>query len=222
MKYKINLLEDDTVFRQLLTYYFEREGWSVQCLQAACDSLVHVTEGPDLWILDADDNAGFRLMRKVKERTPDVPIILTSEKERMINRVLGLELGCYDVVIKPFFPRELVLRVQRLILERSIQSSLTIGRHMIKLQSYFIDLQQRIVSSDGESFRLTSKEFELLHLLARNQGLALSREQIIRAVWGEGYYGSDRVVDDLMRRMRRKLKKLRIETLYGYGYRIVS
>lgn len=222
MEYKIYLLENNAAFRQVLMYCFEQEGWRVQSFGETDAPLARVRECPDLWILDADGEAGFRVMKAVKEQTADVPIILTSEKERIINRVLGLEFGCYDVVIKPFAPRELVLRVHRLILEHAKQSSLAIDRQMIKLQNYFIDLDQRVVSSDEGNFKLTSKEFELLYLLARNQGLALSREQIIRAIWGEGYYGSDRVVDDLMRRMRRKLKKLRVETLYGFGYRIIA
>ncbi|HLS54299.1 MAG TPA: response regulator transcription factor, partial [Tissierellaceae bacterium] len=91
---------------------------------------------------------------------------------------------------------------------------------LIKIGPYTINTGSRIVSLDGKDIDLTSKEYELLSYFATNLGLALSREQILDQIWGSDYFGSDRVVDDLVRRLRKKMPKLNIETVYGYGYRV--
>ncbi|CUH96265.1 hypothetical protein P22_2355 [Propionispora sp. 2/2-37] len=94
--------------------------------------------------------------------------------------------------------------------------------NLVRMQDYLLDIERRMALLNNRYVDLTTKEFDLLVLFARHRGIALSREQIIRFVWGENYFGSDRAVDDLIRRMRKKMKRLRVETLYGYGYRIIS
>ena len=137
-----------------------------------------------------------------------------------MDRTVGLEFGCDDFVVKPFSVRELVLRIRR-ILERPQKTAKAYG-NLVRMQDYLLDPNRRLVAWNNQYVDLTTKEFDLLMLFAQHKGMALSREQIIRFVWGENYFGSDRVVDDLIRRMRKKLKRLRVETLYGYGYRITS
>jgi two-component system response regulator CssR len=181
---------------------------------------MRVADRPNLWILDADGEEGFNLMRAVREDSSAVGIILTAERERIVDRVLGLELGCDDFVVKPFSPRELILRAKR-VLERAEQTTKTLS-HLIRIQDYWLDLNRRVAVLDNQPVELTSKEFEALLLFARHRGMVLSRKQIIHHVWGADYFGSDRVVDDLIRRMRKKLEGLEVEAMYGYGYRITS
>jgi two-component system response regulator CssR len=133
--------------------------------------------------------------------------------------VLGLELGSDDYISKPFLPRELVIRVQKL-LTRVYESSSV--RTSVQLPPYTIDESVRSVSLNNENLNLTSKEFDLLLLFLHNKGQAFSREQMIEHIWGSDYFGTDRVVDDLVRRLRKKMPDLKIETIYGYGYRMLT
>lgn len=223
MAYSIYLVEHDEAFSQVLKYCLEQEGWEVTVFGKHTNSLVHGADCPDLWILDADGEEGFRITRDIKKEPGNrVPIIMTSERERVMDRVLGLELGCDDFIVKPFLPRELILRARRIFEKGQANHSFMRG-DLVTLQSYSIDCRRRyLLNSAGDIISLTSKEFDLLILFAKHQGIALSREQILRFVWGENYFGSDRVVDDLIRRLRKKVKKILIETLYGYGYRVLS
>ena len=130
---------------------------------------------------------------------------------------MGLELGSDDYLAKPFLPRELVIRTRNL-LERVYSTA----HHIYSIFPYTIDEASRTVKLNEEIIDLTSKEFDLVIYFVKNIGLALSREQIISNIWGTNYFGSDRVVDDLIRRLRKKMQHLRLETIYGYGYRLVK
>lgn len=221
MTFRIFLVDEDEVYNQVLIYCLEREGWEVTIFNKASNPFPRVIDRPSLWILDADCRDGFKLIKTIREDSRNVPIILISERERIVDRVLGLELGCDDFLVKPFSTRELVLRARR-ILERSEQDRNRPAPSLIPLQEYCLDSNQRVALINSQRIDLTAKEFDLLLLFARNNGMALSREQILRFVWGDDYFGSDRVVDDLIRRMRKKMTGLKVETLYGYGYRIIS
>src|SRR5699024_2409879 len=143
-----------------------------------------------------------------------VPVIFISARDADIDRVLGLELGSQDYLAKPFLPRELVIRSKN-ILNRFNNNS--------KVQSippYIIDEKSRLVYNGEKTIDLTSKEYELLVYFSNNLEVALSRQQILDYIWGIDYFGSDRVVDDLIRRLRKKMPDLNIETVYGYGYRV--
>jgi len=223
MDVSIYLHEQDNAFREVLTYCLEQEGWEVAAFKVGAQALLHSADCPDIWIIDVDDEEGFKVIHNIKQQEGSkMSIIATSERERVINRVLGLELGCADFIVKPFLPRELILRIQRIFEKsKSSYSDERLQNHFM-LQQYCIDPERRIVSFDGECINLTFKEFELLLLFMQHRGMALSREQIIRSVWGENYFGSDRAVDDLIRRVRKKVTHLRVETLYGYGYLVTS
>ncbi len=214
---KIYLVDEDNSFCQVAAFCLEQEGWQVKSFAAQDSPQSYLNDHPKLWILDADSTIGFDMLRCVKKHTPNVPVLLTADRENLIDRALGLELGCQDMVLKPFSPREMVLRVKRILTNEPERDLL---RSEDSLQDYVIHWQERVVLDGDQPVPLTSKEFLLLEYLYRYRGAALSREQILEQVWGEGYYGSERVVDDLVRRMRRKLGRLRVETLYGFGYRL--
>ncbi|MDR7855090.1 response regulator transcription factor [Tissierella sp.] len=218
MSYKIYLVEDDENLNLVLTSYLKKEGWDVVSFLNGGEAEKFIASPPNLWILDImlPDIDGYQLIREIKQATPHIPVIFISARDADIDRVVGLELGSDDYLPKPFLPRELVIRARNL-LDRFNHNSM-----INNLPPYTINDSSRLVSLDNNLIDLTSKEYDLLIYFAKNQGIALSREQILDHIWGNDYFGSDRVVDDLVRRLRRKMPKLDIETVYGYGYRVVQ
>lgn len=215
--YKICLVEDEKNLNNLIKSYLERAGYEVVQYYSGTDALNHIADDADLWILDimlGDEVSGYDLIKKIKERE-DVPVIFTSARDQDLDKIIGLELGSDDYITKPYSPKELVLRVNNII--KRIYSKQT---EKIRYDSYEIDLDKRIVSENFKEIPLTTLEFDLLILLLKNQKKSLSRNQILESVWGSDYFGTDRVVDDLVRRLRKKMSKLHISTIYGYGYRL--
>jgi two-component system response regulator CssR len=228
MMYRIYLVEDEKNLNELLTSYLEKEGWKVTSFLTGVEAYeaLKETEPPHIWILDImlPDIDGFELLREIKAAHPDLPVIFISARDADLDRILGLELGSDDYLAKPFLPRELVIRTKKL-LARVYEKSLSLSpseTELIKLPPYLIDVQRRMVKEAEKVIELTSKEFDLLLVFARNPACAFSREQLLQKVWGDDYFGSDRAVDDLVRRLRKKLPQLRIETIYGFGYRMMG
>jgi two-component system, OmpR family, response regulator CssR len=227
MAYRIYLVEDEENLNRVLTSYFQKEGWEVASFLNGESIRPYMDIPPDLWVLDImlPDTDGFQLIKEIKQRTPKIPVIFISARDAELDRVIGLEMGSDDYLPKPFLPRELVIRAKKL-LERIYDTPWDAhfnnsNMNTIKLGSYEVDEAKRLVTDDGSVVDVTSKEFDMLILFLRHQGQALSREQILQQVWGGEYFGSDRVVDDLIRRLRKKMPELRVETMYGYGYRMV-
>ena len=218
MSFKIYLDEDGNNLNLVLTSYLEKEGWSVSSFLTGEEAKKAISNPPDLWILDImlPDINGYQLIQEIKLVSPDVPVIFISARDQDIDRVVGLELGSDDYLPKPFLPRELVIRTRNL-LERVYGTS-----QVLTILPYTIDSGSRTVKLNNELIDLTSKEFDLLIYFVENQGLALSREQILYSIWGDDYFGTDRVVDDLVRRLRKKMPDLNIETIYGFGYRMMK
>lgn len=219
----IYLVEDEKSLNILLERYLQLEGYKVTTFLDGDSALQKIKDMPDLWILDimipgAD---GYELIKKIKDNNKNTPVIFMSARNEELDRVVGLELGSDDYLSKPFLPRELVIRTNKLMeriygdeKERVLELSITIGE-------YVISKTQRTVFLGEIEIQLTKMEFELLSYLAENKNILISRDQILRNVWGDDYFGSDRVVDDTIRRLRKKVDKLNIETVYGYGYKLV-
>lgn len=216
MTYKIYLVEDDENLNLVLKKYLENEGWKVYSFLNGATARSNIGSTPDLWILDImlPDIDGYQLIKEIKTANPQVPVIFISARDADIDRVVGLELGSDDYLAKPFLPRELVLRVKKL-LDRLNPPLNNIGPYIINQESREIRLIDQVID-------LTTKEYDMVLYFAKNQDRALSREQILDYIWGEDYFGSDRVVDDLIRRIRRKMPKLKVETIYGYGYKVIQ
>ena len=164
---------------------------------------------------------GYDLIKKIRENNPKMPVIFTSARDQDIDKIMGLELGSDDYLAKPYSIRELVLRVKNLIARVYTNQIAKESQNIENFSSYTIDYDKRIVTENNEPINLTSKEYDLLLFLLKNKTKAFSRDQILDNVWGNDYFGSDRVVDDLMRRLRQKMPKLSVETIYGYGYRLL-
>jgi len=221
MNYKVYLLEDDNELRDILSSYLQNESFEVKSFSLGATAIAAIPEKPHLWVLDImlPDTDGFEVIKKIKAATPNVPVIFVSARDQTLDRVLGLEMGSDDYIPKPFLPRELVIRVKNL-LDRTYGATENTSKTYI-FSDYEINEDKRSVTNNGEEIPLTSKEVELLLTFARNAGRPLSRDRLLTLVWGDDYYGSDRVVDDLIRRLRKKLPDLHIETVYGQGYRLV-
>lgn len=218
MSTKIYLVEDDENLNLVLSSYLEKEGFLIKSFLNGTDAMENINNTPDLWILDImlPDIDGYQLIKQIKTITPGVPVIFISARDQDIDRVLGLELGSEDYLSKPFLPRELIIRV------KNVLGRVNPNPSMVSLGPYIINKDSRQVRFNDELIDLTSKEYELLVYFSKNLNIALSREQILLYIWGDDYFGSDRVVDDLIRRLRKKVPKLDIETIYGYGYRVIK
>ncbi|GMQ55690.1 secretion stress-responsive two-component system response regulator CssR [Vallitalea sediminicola] len=222
MSYKIYLVEDEENLNSILTSYLQKEGWDITSFLNGYDAEKAINDYPDLWVLDImlPGVDGYELIKEIKETNSDIPVIFISARDADLDRVIGLEMGSDDYLAKPFLPRELVLRIKKLLL-RVYKGKTTRDRsNKLYIFSYYIDEAKRMVYLNDNLINLTSKEFELLLLFVKNKNYAFSREDILNSVWGEDYFGNDRAVDDLLRRLRKKMPELNIETIYGFGYRM--
>ncbi len=218
MKKVICVVEDEKAINDLVAQYLKKEGYEVRSYYTYEEASAHVEDDDvQLWILDImlDDKSGFDLIEEIRLQGRDIPVIFMSARDKEFDRIIGLEKGSDDYITKPFSPKELVLRVNNVI-KRVYKSE----NNRIMIDGYELDEEQRKVFFGNEEIDLTTKEFDLLMMFIKNKGIAFSRDKILENVWEENYYGSDRVVDDTLRRLRKKLPNLNIHTIYGYGYRL--
>ena len=218
--YNICLVEDEKSLQNLLKTYLEKENYVVTAFSKGQDVLDILENGKsfDLYILDImleDDITGYDIIKKIREKNEEVPVIFSSARDESIDKIMGLELGSDDYIAKPYSPKELVLRVNKII-KRIYKSDF----NKIIYNNYEIDVEKRTVKLNNNIIDLTTLEFDLLVYLVKNKGKSLNRESILESVWGEDYFGSDRVVDDLIRRLRKKIE-IDLNTIYGFGYRLV-
>ena len=216
---KIYYVEDERDLSEIIRKYLVREDFEVTTFYDGETAIKQVKDDVDLWILDImlpGEVNGYDIIRRLKEVGSDARIIFTSARDQDMDKIMGLELGGDDYLAKPYSPRELVLRVKA-VLRRGVNESLEIVNH----EGYEINITKREIIDNGEKIELTNKEFELLLFFLKNINKAFEREEILDKVWGENYFGSDRVVDALLRRLRQKMPKLKIETIYGYGYKLL-
>jgi len=215
--YKICLVEDEQNLNNLIKSYLERAGYEVYQYYSGEEAIKHASDKVHLWILDimlGDNVSGYDIIKAIRDNS-NVPVIFTSARDQDLDKIIGLELGSDDYVTKPYSPKELVLRVNNLI-KRAYSSE----TEKITYEDYEIDIDKRIVKEKNKELSLTTLEFDLLIMFVQNKNKSFSRNHILERVWGDDYFGSDRVVDDLVRRLRKKMPKLRLKTIYGYGYRL--
>ena len=215
----IGLIEDEKDLNKLKRTYLEKEGYNVVSYYDGESTINNINKDVDLWILDimlGDTISGYDIIKKIREENPDVPVIFTSARDKDLDKIIGLELGSDDYIAKPYSPKELVLRVNNII--RRVYSK---DKQKLTYKDYTIDFEKRMVLHKGESINLTTLEFDLLYMFVTNINKSFSRDDILNNIWGENYFGTDRVVDDLVRRLRKKMPELDINTIYGYGYRLL-
>lgn len=226
MQATILLADDDPHIRELCELYLHTEGFTVHTTndgQAALDALPNAQ--PDLLILDLmmPRLDGYEVCRAVRQQS-DLPIIMLTARDDDVDKIVGLELGADDYITKPFNPRELVARVRAVLRRARGQAKPAESAEVLALGDLTVDAQRREVQVQGTPVQLRSKEFELLQYLLENRGLALSREQILEAVWGYDYYGETRTVDVHIAHLRKELSasQVQIETVWGVGYKLTG
>jgi len=218
MNFTIVLVEDEIDLNNIIKTYLEKAGYKVITYTSGKDAIENTNLNVHLWILDimlGDDISGYDIIKKIRENNSVIPVIFTSARDKDLDKIIGLELGSDDYITKPYSPEELVLRVNNII-KRVYSNEIS----KITYDKYIIDIDRRCVYLNNKELNLTTLEFDLLYMLITNKNKSFSRDDILNNVWGTDYFGTDRVVDDLVRRLRKKMPKLKINTIYGYGYRL--
>ncbi|SDC18073.1 two-component system, OmpR family, response regulator CssR [Pelagirhabdus alkalitolerans] len=223
MAYHIFIVEDDPNIRDIVSAYLKKEGYIVSLVDNAEEAWQQTRlNQPDMWILDImlPGMDGYELCKKIRDES-DVPIIIISAKDEEVDKILGLELGSDDYLTKPFSPRELLARVKRLFKRvEAIEVKSTPRDNIYQVDTLILKPDDRRVFFDDDEIEVTSKEYDLLFHLIQSQNRAFSREELLTLIWGDDYFGSDRAVDDLVKRLRKKMEGVPIETVWGYGYRL--
>jgi DNA-binding response OmpR family regulator len=214
------VVEDDPHIADLVDLYLRRDGYRVLLAPDGEKGLaLFAREDPWIVILDVGlpgAKDGFEVCREIRAKS-SVPVLFLTARDDEVDRILGLELGGDDYLVKPFSPRELVARV-RAILRRTREAPPP--QEVVTVENIEVDLRRREVRRAGQVVLLTTREFDLLAFLANNIGLALSRQQLLDGVWGSDWYGDERTVDVHVAQLRKKLgTELPLATVWGVGYR---
>ncbi len=223
--YKILTVDDEEMIRKLIRKYAEFEGHEVT---EAADGMEAVSlcreKDFDIIIMDImmPELDGFSACREIR-RTKDTPIIMLSARGEEYDKINGFELGIDDYVVKPFSPKELMLRIDA-ILKRRVRAENTAKNEVIEIGGLKADITARLVYVDGERVDMSPKEYDLFFYMLKNRNIALSRERLITEVWGYDFYGDDRTLDTHIKLLRRSLGDYArlIVTLRGVGYRFES
>lgn len=221
--YNILVVDDEEKIRTVIRKYGEFEGYEIAEASNGIEAVEMCRKNDyDLVILDImmPELDGFTACRKIRE-SRNVPIIMLSARGEEYDKIHGFELGIDDYVVKPFSPRELMMRVKAVISRNAAGSGHEDGHEVFDAEGLHIDFTGRIVTINGNKADMTPKEYDLLFYLVRNRGIALTREKLINDVWGYDYYGDDRTLDTHIKLLRSSLMEYRkfLVTLRGVGYR---
>lgn len=218
----ILIVEDEKDIRELLVYSLDREGFTVIGTDNGVAALsLAAMKRPDLILLDLmlPGMDGLAVCKQLQRdpATADIPVIMLTAKGEEVDRIVGLELGAADYIVKPFSLREVALRIRAVLKRGSAQAKPSV----VRCGPITLDLASHSAQVDGREVDLTVTEFRLLEDLLQNQGKVRDREQILTAVWGHSFEGYSRTVDTHVRRLRAKLGEGAdmIETIRGIGYR---
>lgn len=223
---RILIVEDDTDIAALIAHYLEKAGYASEMVSDGGRALTTARETPpDLIILDLmlPGLNGLEVCKALRldNRTAALPIIMLTARGEESERILGLDSGADDYVVKPFSPNELMARV-RALLRRT--TPLDVKEHILRCGPISVDVDRHMVSDDGEDVRLTAKEFLLLQYLLEHRGRVLSRDRLLSDVWDYQYPGATRTVDVHVRRLREKLPFLEkaLVTVQQFGYKLAE
>jgi DNA-binding response OmpR family regulator len=218
----IFVVDDEKNIRDVLQKYMENEGYKVTLFPDGRNVYEEMQRlKPDLLIIDImmPHVDGLELCKQIR-RASDLPIIFVSARDGEFDRILGLELGGDDYLTKPFSPRELMVRIKN-IFKRMEKTSV---QPIIDIRDVTIDQEKRYIEKGGQEIKLTTKEYELFVFLARHKGKPFTREELLEMIWGYEYVGDSRLIDDLVKRVRKKLEMhhstVVLSTIWGYGYRL--
>ena len=224
MSTKILIVDDDSNISELLKIYFENEGYEIKIATDGVEGINYFKMyEPDLVLLDImlPKKDGWQVCREIREMSAK-PVIMITAKGDVFDKVLGLELGADDFVVKPFDMKELSARVKA-VLRRYRLSTRQNDDEVIKFENIEISLQKYELKLRGRSVDIPPKELELLYFLASNYNRVFTRDQLLDKVWGFDYLGDSRTVDVHVKRLREKLEgasdKWILKTVWGVGYK---
>ncbi|MFH1929270.1 MAG: response regulator transcription factor [Chloroflexota bacterium] len=220
----ILVVDDEHNIVELARLYLTNESYRV--IEAgdgeSALELVH-TQQPDLMVLDImlPNLDGWEVCKRLRKEGNELPIIMLTARDDDVDKIVGLEIGADDYMTKPFNPRELVARVKAVLRRTEAQPKLP---RVITVGPMCLDRARREATIGERELKLRTKEFGLLATFVENEGLVLSREQILKLVWGYDFYGDSRTVDVHVARLREKLGEagIAIETVWGIGYKLVA
>lgn len=215
----ILVVEDEDAIAAPLVEGLQREGYQVSRVATGADALAAPL--PDLFLLDLrlPDMDGYDICRQIRTRS-DVPIIMVTARGEETDRVIGLELGADDYIVKPFGVRELIARIRAVTRRTSNRPDTSDG---IQSGALEVDIRGRRALVNGQELPLTTKEFDLLTALASDPGVVVSRKQLLQDVWDTTWYGSTKTIDVHIASLRKKLgTAVAIETVRGIGFRLRS
>jgi len=220
---KIFIVDDDYNIRMLIKKYIENEGYEAFLFSNGENVVNDIRRvNPDLIVLDImmDGINGLDVCKNIRKEY-EIPIIFVSARGDEIDRIVGLEIGADDYLSKPFSPRELIIRINNIFKRMNIKKD---KNEIIEIGNIIINLNERTVLLDNENIKFTNKEFELFSFLAQNIGVPFKREKLINEIWGYDYFGDLRIIDDLIKRLRKLVdgekSNVKISTVWGYGYKI--
>ena len=229
MEEKILVVDDESAISDIIKFNFEKEGYLIDTADNGKGAIELAAENDyDLILLDImmPKLNGFEALREIRKFS-DVPVIMLTAREDEVDKVLGLELGADDYVVKPFSMRELLARVKAVLRRSDAQEKKEKDTKILKAKDLEINLEKYQVKRGEKNIELTLREFELLKFLASHPGIVFSREELLQEVWEYEYYGDIRTVDVTVRRLREKIEDENkdfkyIKTKRGVGYLFAS
>ena len=230
MQYKILIVDDDANICELLRLYLEKDGFDTVVANDGEQAVEYASKySPDLILLDImlPKLDGWQVCREIR-KTSETPIIMLTAKGETFDKVLGLELGADDYIIKPFETKELVARVKAVLRRYQMPAeSAPVGATVqcVEYPDLIINLSNYSVQYCGKTVEMPPKELELLYFLASSPNQVFTREQLLDHIWGYEYIGDTRTVDVHIKRIREKIKdhaNWSIETVWGIGYKFVT
>lgn len=221
---KIFVVDDEANIRELIKKFLQKEGYEVVSFSSGENVLSELGRlKPDLIVLDImmPGIDGLDLCKEIRKKS-EIPIIFISAKDEAFDKILGLELGADDYLSKPFSIRELIVRIKAIL--RRIKKNIDIDESVIEIRDMKMYCSRRFVEINEEEIKFTTKEYDLFELLVKNKKIPFNREQILEKIWGYDHIGDTRIVDDVVKRIRKKLKEansqIEITTVWGFGYRL--
>ncbi|MGM9573529.1 MAG: response regulator transcription factor [Hominicoprocola sp.] len=223
---KVLVLEDESSIRGFIVINLRRAGYEVVEAETGEEALEKLHEHPDTRVCLLDIMLpgidGFEVCRRIRMANPQIGIIMLSARSQEMDKVTGLMTGADDYVTKPFSPAELTARVDAL-LRRSGEAAPSRSAELLQ-PPFLLNTDNRTLEKDGVRIKLTQLEYSIVKLFMENRGKALSREAILDAIWGKGYFGELKIVDVNVRRLRLKIEDdaqepKYISTVWGYGYK---
>ena len=221
---KLLMIEDNKSVSEMMQMFFQKEGWDVTFAYDGIEAMDKFNEDPDSWdMITLDLNLpkkdGMEVAKEIRAKSQTVPIIMLTAKGETFDKVMGLDLGADDYIVKPFDTKEVVARVKAVLRRTATEEE----EGEVVYDKLVVNIDRYELRVDGKVIDTPPKELELLYHLAKNPNRVYTRDQLLDEVWGFDYYGDSRTVDVHIKRLREKLEgisdKWELKTVWGVGYK---